>query len=529
MPVWPKSFYIFGLSLKSAAAEWALRQKHAAAADQNRAFAALTPSLAAASHWQQAGVEARMDYASFQKRVPLQRHENLEPLIERMKAGESDVLWPGRCSLFVTSSGTTTGVQKYLPLTGGMLGHFRRAWIDALLYYTVRAKHAAVFRGRHLHCGGCTARVPLPSTSGHQPCATGLAGASELSLAGWAEKHLYEPGTTIAQMSDWPEKLKATAQRTARSEITLLAGIPMWALNVANAVRDLHAKGQPAPANLQGVWPKLECYIHRGVPVGPFYDELRATLGPKVKFHEVYLAPEGLIAAQDGEPSAGLRLITQTGLFFEFLPMADYDETRLDQLGAKAVPLSDVKPGTNYVLLVTTPAGLARYVVGDVVRFISTEPPRIVYVGRTRLRLDAFGEAVIEREVTDALVAVCQRRAWTIVNFHVAPLFASSMTGQLRGRHEWWVELKPGTVATPTGPQMAVELDAELMRQNPDYTSKRKTGVLDAPFVRLVMPGVFEHWLTYHGRWGGENKMPRCRSDRSVADELAQITNFAQD
>lgn len=470
-----------------------------------------------------------MPYATFQKRVPLHGYEQLEPLIERMKGGESGVLWPGRCPLFVKSSGTTTGQQKYLPLTDGLLAHLRRAWLDTLLYYTVRVKHAAVFRGRHLLCGGSTALVPLPSANSHPTHATELSGASELSLASWAAKHLYEPGAAIAQMTDWPAKLKATAERTGRSDITLLSGIPMWALNTANAVRENQAVGKSAPANLQAGWPRLECYVHRGVPIGPFYDELRATLGPKVKFHEVYLAPEGLMAAQDGEPSAGLRLMTHSGLFFEFLPMADFDEARLDQLGAKAVPLTGVKTGVIYVMLVTTPAGLARYVVGDVVRFTSTEPPRLVYVGRTRLRLHAFGEAVIERELTDALVAVCQRRAWTIVNFHVAPLFASSMTGQQRGRHEWWVELKPGTVATPTGPQMAVELDAELMRQNPDYTLKRKTGVMEAPFVRLVMPGVFEHWLTYHGRWGGEHKMPRCRSDRTVADELAQITNFAED
>jgi hypothetical protein len=164
-----------------------------------------------------------------------------------------------------------------------------------------------------------------------------------------------------------------------------------------------------------------------------------------------------------------------------------------------------------------------------VVRFVSVAPPRLLYVGRTKLQLSAFGEHVIEKEVTDSLVGLCQRRGWTIVNFHVAPLFMNTNTGQVRGRHEWWIELKPGTVATPTGPQMAAELDAELRRLNDDYDAKRKGGGLDAPFVRLVMPGVFEHWLRYQGKWGGQHKMPRCRSDRVIADELAQITNFARD
>ncbi|HUR57412.1 MAG TPA: GH3 auxin-responsive promoter family protein [Opitutaceae bacterium] len=529
MPVWPKSFYTFGLSLSSAATEWSLRQKRGAAAAQTRALRGLTAALATTAYGKQVGIESRMGYAEFQKRVPLQRHEQLVPLLQRMQAGEADVLWPGRCTVFVKSSGTTTGAPKLLPLTDGMLSHFRRAWLETLLYYTVRVKHAQVFGGRHLFCGGSTAFEPVPSGNSPQARTTELSGACELSLAGWPDKYFYEPGAEVAQLSDWPAKVKATARRTAQADITLLAGIPTWTLNLANGIRESRANGGLPPANLQGVWSKLECYVHRGVPIGPFYDELRATLGPKVKFHEVFLAPEGLVAAQDGEPSAGLRVLADAGLFLEFLPMAEFDEARLDQIGAKAVPLSAVRPATNYVLLLTTPAGLVRHVVGDVVRFTSTEPPRMVYVGRTRLRLNAFGESVIERELTDALVAVCQRRGWTIVNFHVAPLFANSMTSQQRGRHEWWIELKPGTVATPTGPQMAIELDAELMRQNPDYTQKRKTGGIDAPFVRLVMPGVFEHWLQYHGRWGGEHKMPRCRSDRSVADELAQITNFARD
>ena len=177
----------------------------------------------------------------------------------------------------------------------------------------------------------------------------------------------------------------------------------------------------------------------------------------------------------------------------------------------------------------TTPAGLARYVLGDVVRFVSVAPPRLHYVGRTKLQLNAFGERVIEKEITDALIAVCERHGWTIVNFHVAPLTMSTNTGLLRGRHEWWIELKPGTVTTPTGPQMAAALDTGLRQHNPDYETKRKAGSMDAPIVRLVMPGVFEHWLRYQNKWGGQHKTPRCRSDRVIADELAQITNFARD
>jgi hypothetical protein len=330
-------------------------------------------------------------------------------------------------------------------------------------------------------------------------------------------------------MADWPAKIEAIANRTVGLDITMLAGIPSWVLILAEALRARAAKNGLKADNLQSIWPNFECFVHGGVPVGPFVEELRLALGPKVNFHEVYPASEAFIAAQDNEPRAGLRLMTDAGIFYEFLPMDSFDELRLKELGGKAVSLEGVRPGVDYALLLTTPGGLCRYVIGDVVRFVTTEPPRLQYVGRTKLQLSAFGEHVIEKELTDALIAICQRNGWMIVNFHVAPLFANPFAEMYRSRHEWWVELKPGTIITPTGPQMAIELDAELQKLNEDYEAKRKGGGLDLPIVRLVMPGLFEHWMRHHGKWGGQNKMPRCRSDREVADQLAQLAHFAKD
>ena len=529
MPAWPKSFYTLGAGLLSARAEWRLRHKRGAAEAQQRVFGQLKRRLAATTFWGEAGLEAGISYQDFSARLAPCTYEELAPAIERMRRGETDVLWPGRCAFFAVSSGTTAGRTKHLPVTEEMLAHFHQAGLDSLLYYTVRAKHAGVFRGRHLFLGGSTALTPVVEAQPHEAYAGDLSGITALNLPGWVEKHLYEPGTAIARMDDWPAKLDAIVARTRRLDISLLAGIPSWVLILAAALREDSAHGKQRISNLQGLWPNLECFVHGGVPLGPFHDELRAALGPTVKFHEVFPASEGFIAAQDTEAAAGLRLMTNAGLFFEFLPMADFDEARLGQLGAKVVPLAGVRPGVDYALLLTTPAGLVRYVLGDVVRFVSTEPPRLIYVGRTKLQLSAFGEHVIEKELTDALIAVCRRHNWSIVNFHVAPMFVNTLTGANRGRNEWWIELRAGTVATPIGPQMAAELDLELQRLNDDYQAKRKGGGLEAPFVRLVMPGVFKHWLTHHDKWGGQHKMPRCRSDRLVADELAQVTRFAVD
>ncbi|HTT56412.1 MAG TPA: GH3 auxin-responsive promoter family protein [Opitutaceae bacterium] len=503
-----------------------LRRPDSGHAAQRRTLAALTGRLAATAYGREHGLAAGLAYDTFRSRVPLATYEALSPYVERAKRGEPGVLWPGRCSFFALSSGTTAGSSKYLPVTEDLLAHFRRAGLESLLYYTARVGHTGVFLGRHLFLGGSTQLTRLDGAESHVAYAGDLSGIAALNLPGWAERHLYEPGTAIARMDDWPAKLQAIAHRTLRRDITLLAGIPSWVLILGAVLRAHAAGGKLAAPHLKALWPNLECLMHGGVPIAPFTDELHALLGPGVNFHEVYPASEGFIAAQDADAARGLRLLTNAGLFFEFLPMPAFDQANLANLGTRAVPLEAVLPGVDYALILTTPGGFCRYVIGDVVRFLSTDVPRLIYVGRTGLQLSAFGEHVIEKELTDSLLAVCRRHGWTVVNFHVAPVFANTLTGQTRGCHEWWIELRVPTVETPTANVLGPELDAELKQRNDDYLGKRKGGGMEAPMVRLVMPGVFEQWMKKNGRWGGQNKMPRCRSDRVVADQLAELSRF---
>jgi hypothetical protein len=531
MLVWPKNFYIFGLSLKTAGAEWKLRQKRSAAADQERAFTALIAKLSATTFWREAGIEPQMSYARFKARVPLQTYVQIEPAIQRMRAGQADVLWPGTCTLFAATSGTVTGQPKILPITEEMLVHFRRGGRDALLYYTVRAKNAGVFYGRQLLVGSSSVSAVVEETASTKAYAANLSAILTLVLPAWAEKHLFEPGTAIAALPDWEKKIAAIADRSYQCDLSLIGGLPSWLVEFTRKMRARYRKNGAEPAALQSLWPNLECVVHSGTPVTPHLNELHVSFGPDIAFHEIYVAAESFVAAQDiGTPGSGLRLMAHLGVFFEFLPLADYNPEWREQSGAKALSLSEVQTGVDYVVIVTTPAGLARYVLGDVVRFVSSLPPRVIYVGRIDLQLNAFNEHVMEKDVTDALVYVCNRHQWLIVNFHVAPLMiAGELTGQKRGRHEWWLELQPGTVETPTGPQIAAELDPLLQRANPEYAARRKANILETPVVRLVMPGVFEHWMRFRGKWGGQHKLPRCRSDREIADELAQITHFARD
>lgn len=531
MPVLPKSLITVRAGFLSARAASGLRRGRNAGALQEAVFDRLIPFLAEGYVWSQAGIESGMAYEAFRSKVPLQTHEDLAGHIDDMKKGAADVLWPGRCQLYAVSPGTTPGPARYVPVTEAMLEHFRRAGLESLLWYTARAGSTRVFKGRHLFLGGAMALAPIADSAPFEAQAGDLSGIASLNLPKWIERHLFEPGAAISQMPDWAAKVEAITERTYNMDISLVAGMPSWVLVLAESLR---ARGQREFARqltLREIWPHLECFVHGGVPISPFFDELRAVLGPGVNFHEVYPATEAFIAAQDAGHAEGLRLMADSGVFFEFLPMADFDERRLHLLGPKAVPIAGVATGVDYALILTTPSGLARYVLGDVVRFTSTQPPRITYIGRTKLQLSAFGEHVVEKEITDALRALCGRNAWTIVNFHVAPIFAPPGTGMTRllGRHEWWVELRAGTAITPTGPIMAPELDTELRRLNKDYDAKRRSGAIEAPFVRLVMPGVFAQWMRHHGKWGGQHKMPHCRSDRVIADELNAALQFAKD
>ncbi len=513
-----RDFVEVGARLQATLAARRLREPNGAIACQHRTLQSLLQKISTTEFGREVGLERQMSYEAFRTRVGPRCYEQFIPWVERMKHGEPNVLWPGRCAHFAVSSGTTAGRTKYLPITREMLAHFRQAGLESLFYYTSRVRHARVFRGRHLFLGGATSLTRLPDTGEFGAWAGDLSGITALNLPAWVEHHHYEPGRDIAQMSDWPAKLRAIAARTAARDITLLAGIPSWLLILAETMR-AHTGAAP----LKAIWPNLECLVHGGVPVGPFAAELRAAVGPDVEFHEVYPASEAFIAAQDSAAEVGLRLIADAGIFYEFLPLRTFDESRLAELGSQAVPLEGVRAGEDYVLLLTTPAGLCRYVIGDVVRFISTAPPRLIYAGRTRLQLSAFGEHVIEKELTDTLASVCTAHDLSVVNFHVAPRFVSRELGVVRGHHEWWLELKPTAGGQPEAVAFAAELDAELQRRNEDYEAKRLGGGLDAPFVQLTAPGTFECWMRRHGKWGGQSKMPRCRSDRVIADELTMI------
>lgn len=500
-----------------------VRRLHKPGADhaaQQAALAALLPAIAQTEFGRAHGVKADMTYAQFRTAVPLRLAAAFEPYVQRMAAGESDVLVPGRCRLFVETAGTTGLGPRLLPVPDAMLRHYRVGLRDALFLYAARVGHAGVFLGRHAHLGASTA---LTEQDGVRR--GGLEALLAHALTPWVAANLYALPTELARLPDGPEKTSAAAAALGTTDLSLIAGTPHAVAAFAETVRGRDEEGRPVIPNLQAVWPNLECYLLFGAPVGLFGEILRTAL-TSVAFHELYAAAEGVIAAQDDNHKPGLRLLTDAGLFFEFVPLADYREDQLAQVGPECVPLEKVQAGVDYLPFVTTPAGLCRCALGDIVRFVSVTPPRLQFVGRTGLYLNPFGEQVTERELVDTMLAVCARNGWHVVNFHVAPYQHRIAAGQEVRCHEWWLELHTHTVRTPTANVLGPAFDAELAARNRDYAARRNDRTIHSPQVRLVMPGVFDQWATQQHKSASASKMPRCHSTRAIADQLAALARF---
>ena len=490
---------------------------------QAAAFAKLMAQIAGTEFGRSHSLTAATTYAQFCERVPPRTYDYFAPLVARMVAGESGVLSPGRCHFFVETAGITGDRPKLLPVPEPMLAHFRRGLRDSLLLYAAKAGHTGVFLGRHLHVGTSTALVEETDTY-----RTSLDGLFALCLTPWAEANLYSPPPAVAHLPEGAEKITATARAMLHQDVTLVGGSPAAACALADAAREEASTGKQRMLHLQAVWPNLECLAFTGAPLGLYAEALRSSFGPTIHFHEIYAAAEGIFAAQDAGTPSGLRLLTDSGLFFEFLPLRKFSNKTLAHAGPECLPLDKVQVGIDYVPVITTPAGLCRYVPGDIVRFLSVDPPRLQFAGRTTFQLNAFGEQVSERELIDTLLTVCTRNGWHAVSFHVAPYSHRISAGQTVNTHEWWLELRTHTMKTPTANVLGPEFDAELARRNSNYAARRAKHTIDVPSVRLVIPGVFDRWAQEQNKRGGASKMPRCRSDRLIADQLAALTRFYQ-
>jgi len=437
--------------------------------------------------------------ADYQSRVPLRDYLGFKPLWDAALAGATGVTWPGRTPMWVKTSGTTAG-DKAIPVTHDAYRSHRRGGWDALLLAAERVGGERLLGGPMLMLGGSTSL----HTTTHGARIGDLSGVMMQKLPPVIRRR-YSPGPAISQIEDWQTRISLMVSLVARQDLRLISGMPSWTLIVLERV----ARRRGA-AGLGALWPSLRVFIHGGVSLAPYRRVLEELLARTLEYVEVYPASEAFVAVQT-ERTGGLTLMLDYGIFYEFVPLEDLDMAR-----PRRHTVADVELDRSYAVVLTSPAGLWSYVLGDTVRFTARDPLRLVITGRVRHFVNAFGENVIVEEVERALLEACRVTASDVAEFTVAPRFPEP--GEPRGGHEWLVEFR----AAPADPRRFAEaLDATLQRLNTDYRTKRAGNLgMVAPVVRTVPAGAFHRWMASAGKLGDQHKVPRVTNGRTLAEAL---------
>lgn len=473
-------------------------------ADQARVLRLLLERLGACDYGRVHRLESALSAAEFAKRAPVTRQQDLEPALLRHGHDGGFLLAPEPCVAVLSTLDSPDEPVRRLPLTATARQHFSRAWKTSLFAASLgdipaaRLNASAALLGAPPGFAKALTQAPESLDMLVAQCAAGLQPLAPLpfdatpDLLATEAPEVLLAGDPLWLASEFPEALIATDAGS------MLAKRPTWAAALGVLV------GYRRTTHLMA-------------------DQARLLLGHPVRTHEIFATEAGVIATQAGEAEAGLRLLTNHGLYFEFVPVSEHATTSLDGLGAKALPLSALQPGALYALLVSNTAGLCRYDTGELIRCHSTHPLRIFPEGRAARLLSCAGETLTERAIYTAAAQCCNRHAWAIVHLHVAP--CPTAQGKPPA-HEWWIELKPGSKETPTGPALCELIDEQLSRHNEAYAKARSSGRLAAPLVRLVIPGVFSQWLRKNSRIDARFCMPRCSQNRFIANELSGIAKF---
>ena len=460
------------------------------------------------------GFDRIKDVADFQQRVPLRRYEAFwgdywQQSFPRV-INES---WPGLMPFFALTSGTTSGVTKYIPLSSAMLRANRRAALDVLCHHLQQHPQSKVLGGRNLLLGGATALEKLAPGV----LAGDLSGIAAATVPWWARPRVFPP-RELAMIADWGEKIRIVAPRSLTADIRSISGTPSWLLLFFDQLAEHRPGGD---SRLVRFYPSLELVVHGGVDFAPYRRRFQQLLaGSKAETREVYPASEGFIAVADGGDGEGLRLILDNGVFFEFVPVEE-----LDRPSPARHWIATVEPSVSYAVILNTCAGLWGYILGDTVSFVDRAPPRILVTGRTDYSLSAFGEHLIGDEIEHAVATAAAAVGADVIDYVVAPLFPSQ-PGEL-GRHLFIVEFAGRVAEAPRLEQFAAALDAELARRNADYRAHRAGGFgMAPPVVESPRPGTFAAWMRRRGQFGGQYKVPRVIRDpdllRDLCDFIAQ-------
>jgi len=472
---------------------------------QQELFSELVKSAKKTDFGKKYGFSDIRSYSDFSRQVPVHDYEQMKPYIEETMRGKQNVIWPSTISWFSKSSGTTGGRSKFIPVSQEALEdcHYKGGK-DMISLYVNNYPETKLFRGKSLSIGGSSQVNELDfNQSSHYG---DISAVIIQNLPMWAQL-ARTPSLEVALMSEWEQKIEKMAQETLHENVVSMAGVPTWTIVLLQKILELSGKN-----NILEVWPNLEIFFHGAVAFGP-YKKLFGELIPssKMRYMETYNASEGFFGIQDQKDAEDLLLMLDYGIFYEFIPMGEWDQAE-----PQVIPLGEVELGRNYAMLITTNAGLWRYKIGDTVTFTSVFPYRIRISGRTKHFINAFGEEVIVENAERSISMACDATGALITNFTAAPVYFDQEGN--KGAHEWIIEFKQ----QPLDKEEFVRLlDQNLRDINSDYDAKRyKDLALTGPKVHFAPEGLFERWMKSKGKLGGQNKVPRLSNDRVYIDEI---------
>ncbi|ROI02212.1 hypothetical protein EGI16_15155 [Chryseobacterium sp. G0240] len=432
----------------------------------------------------------------FQDRVPVADYEDLKPYIERVKKGQANILWTETPEYFAKTSGTTSG-SKYIPISREGMPFQIAGAQSALFHYIAQKNNADFVNGKMIFLQGSP---ELEEVFGIK---TGrLSGIVAHHIPGYLQKNRL-PSWQTNIMEDWEAKVDKIIEETEHENMTLISGIPPWLIMYFEKLTEKHGK------KIKQIFPDLQLIVTGGVNYEPYRDKMEDLLGGSVDIIQTFPASEGFFAFQDDYTKEGLLLLTNHGIFYEFIPLEEYGKP-----GARRLTLKDIELHKDYALILTTNSGLWAYSIGDVVRFIDKKPYRILVSGRTKHFTSAFGEHVIAFEVEEAMKATLEKYPAQITEFHLAP-----QVNPQEGLpyHEWLIEFEK----SPENIELfRNELDQQLRSRNTYYDDLISGNILQKLWITPLKKNAFHEYAKSQGKLGGQNKTPRLANDRNIADLL---------
>ncbi len=438
-------------------------------------------------------------FQDFAKQVPIRDYEELKPYVDRVVSGEKNILWPGKPQYFAKTSGTTSGA-KYIPLTKDSMPYHIKAARNAILCYINETGNADFVDGKMIFLQGS------PEMEEKNGIKVGrLSGIVAHHVPAYLQKNRL-PSWETNCIEDWETKVDAVVKETKDENMTVISGIPSWVQMYFEKLQEQSGK------KVGDLFKNFNLFIYGGVNFEPYRAKFESLIGRRVDSIELFPASEGFFAFQDSQKEKGMLLLLDSGIFYEFV-----EANSFSQQNPKRLTIGEVEIGVNYVMIISTNAGLWAYNLGDTIQFTSTKPYRVVVSGRIKHFTSAFGEHVIGKEVEEAMNKAISEFGFSISEFTVAPQISPSEGLPF---HEWLIEFDQVPIDLK---KVAKFIDEEMQKQNSYYYDLIIGKVLQPLKITSLKTNAFKNYMKSQGKLGGQNKVPRLSNDRNIADALHKL------